>query len=268
MRFGLDRMHRLMTVLGLPQRALRLDPRGRLNGKSSTVRFTAAILERHGLRTAATPRRTCARSASASRWGRSRSPERGLRRGRRARRARRRAREPHRRARRPRHPVRGAHRRRLPRAGAPRGGGGRDRGRPRRPLRRHQRDPVAGAGAHLGEPRAHPLARPDARRHRRGEARRGARPRHAGGRATSTRSRWPSPERVASERHARLVTRAGAIPDRAAAGRGRLPARATSPSPRPRPRPSSAARSTRMRSRAPRRRRSSPAAWRSWPSAR
>src|SRR5687768_731665 len=50
MRFGLDRMHRLMTVLGLPQRRFASIHVVGTNGKSSTVRFCAAILERHGLR--------------------------------------------------------------------------------------------------------------------------------------------------------------------------------------------------------------------------
>ena len=50
MRFGLDRMHRLMTVLGLPQRRFASIHVVGSNGKSSTVRFAAAILERHGLR--------------------------------------------------------------------------------------------------------------------------------------------------------------------------------------------------------------------------
>ena len=51
MRFGLDRMHRLMTVLGLPQRRFASIHVVGTNGKSSTVRFCAAILQRHGLRT-------------------------------------------------------------------------------------------------------------------------------------------------------------------------------------------------------------------------
>jgi dihydrofolate synthase/folylpolyglutamate synthase len=51
MRFGLDRMHRLMTVLGLPQRRFASVHVVGSNGKSSTARFCAAILERHGLRT-------------------------------------------------------------------------------------------------------------------------------------------------------------------------------------------------------------------------
>ncbi|MGD0455356.1 MAG: cyanophycin synthetase [Solirubrobacteraceae bacterium] len=58
MRFGLDRMRRMMTVLGSPDRAdigQRFDAIHVLgtNGKSSTTRMTAAILERHGLRTGA-----------------------------------------------------------------------------------------------------------------------------------------------------------------------------------------------------------------------
>jgi dihydrofolate synthase / folylpolyglutamate synthase len=51
MRFGLDRMHRLMTVLGLPQRRFASIHVVGSNGKSSTVRFCAAILQRHRLRT-------------------------------------------------------------------------------------------------------------------------------------------------------------------------------------------------------------------------
>ena len=51
MRFGLDRMHRLMTALDSPQRRFESVHVVGTNGKSSTVRMTAAILERHGLRT-------------------------------------------------------------------------------------------------------------------------------------------------------------------------------------------------------------------------
>ena len=53
MRFGLDRMHKLMTVLGMPQRRFASIHVVGSNGKSSTVRFCAAILERQGLRTGA-----------------------------------------------------------------------------------------------------------------------------------------------------------------------------------------------------------------------
>ncbi|HEX4735476.1 MAG TPA: cyanophycin synthetase [Thermoleophilaceae bacterium] len=51
MRFGLDRMHKLTTLLGLPQRRFASIHVVGTNGKSSTTRMTAAILERHGLRT-------------------------------------------------------------------------------------------------------------------------------------------------------------------------------------------------------------------------
>ena len=51
MRFGLDRMRKLMTVLDLPQERFASVHVVGTNGKSSTVRFTAAILERHGRRT-------------------------------------------------------------------------------------------------------------------------------------------------------------------------------------------------------------------------
>ena len=53
MRFGLERMHRLMTALGSPQRRYDSIHVVGTNGKSSTVRMTAAILQRHGLRTGA-----------------------------------------------------------------------------------------------------------------------------------------------------------------------------------------------------------------------
>jgi dihydrofolate synthase/folylpolyglutamate synthase len=51
MRFGLDRMHKLMTALGMPQRRFASIHVVGTNGKSSTTRMIAAILERHGLRT-------------------------------------------------------------------------------------------------------------------------------------------------------------------------------------------------------------------------
>jgi len=53
MRFGLDRMHKLMTALGMPQRRFASLHVVGSNGKSSTVRFTAAILREHGLRAGA-----------------------------------------------------------------------------------------------------------------------------------------------------------------------------------------------------------------------
>src|SRR5437588_7797954 len=50
MRFGLDRMQRLMTALGHPQRQFASIHVVGTNGKSSTTRMIAAILRRHGLR--------------------------------------------------------------------------------------------------------------------------------------------------------------------------------------------------------------------------
>src|SRR5437763_6691940 len=51
MRFGLDRMRKLMTALGSPQRRFATIHVVGSNGKSSTTRMIAAILERHGMRT-------------------------------------------------------------------------------------------------------------------------------------------------------------------------------------------------------------------------
>jgi dihydrofolate synthase/folylpolyglutamate synthase len=51
MRFGLDRMRRMMTVLGSPERSFDSIHVVGTNGKTSTTRMIAAILERHGLRT-------------------------------------------------------------------------------------------------------------------------------------------------------------------------------------------------------------------------
>jgi dihydrofolate synthase/folylpolyglutamate synthase len=51
MRFGLDRMRRLLTALGSPQESFRSVHVVGTNGKSSTTRMIAAILGRHGLRT-------------------------------------------------------------------------------------------------------------------------------------------------------------------------------------------------------------------------
>jgi dihydrofolate synthase / folylpolyglutamate synthase len=53
MRFGLDRMRRMMTVLGSPQRCYDCIHVVGTNGKTSTTRMIAAILERQGMRTAA-----------------------------------------------------------------------------------------------------------------------------------------------------------------------------------------------------------------------
>jgi dihydrofolate synthase / folylpolyglutamate synthase len=53
MRFGLDRMRRLMTALGHPERKFESIHVVGTNGKSSTVRMIAMILTAHGLRTGA-----------------------------------------------------------------------------------------------------------------------------------------------------------------------------------------------------------------------
>jgi len=53
MNFGLERMRRLMTALENPQRRFGSIHIVGTNGKSSTTRMTAAILERHGVRTGA-----------------------------------------------------------------------------------------------------------------------------------------------------------------------------------------------------------------------
>src|SRR5688572_2760088 len=53
MRFGLERMRRLLTVLGSPQERFRAIHVVGTNGKSSTVRMTAALLEAHGVRAGA-----------------------------------------------------------------------------------------------------------------------------------------------------------------------------------------------------------------------
>jgi dihydrofolate synthase / folylpolyglutamate synthase len=51
MRFGLERMRRLLTALGSPQERFAAVHVVGTNGKSSTVRMTAALLEAHGVRT-------------------------------------------------------------------------------------------------------------------------------------------------------------------------------------------------------------------------
>jgi dihydrofolate synthase / folylpolyglutamate synthase len=53
MRFGLERMRRLMTVLDGPQERFSAIHVVGTNGKSSSVRMTAALLEAHGVRTGA-----------------------------------------------------------------------------------------------------------------------------------------------------------------------------------------------------------------------
>ena len=240
-------MHRLMTALGLPQRRFASIHVVGTNGKSSTVRFCAAILERHGLRTGSytSPHLRSFRE-------RIEVGEEPVVRGRLRRRGRRA--RPHAaelvnrtaRARRPGHPVRGAHRGRLPRAGPARGGGGGDRGRAGRALRRHQRDPVARCRCSPASGLEHTRwLGPTLARHRRGEARRGARPRRrwwcgelepearGGGRAggrRAPRARWCRRRRPAAAAAARRRAASSARNFALAARRGRGV-------PRPRARP-------------------------------
>ncbi len=53
MRFGLDRMYKLMDALGRPNEAFRAIHVVGTNGKSSTTRMIAALLTHHGVRTGA-----------------------------------------------------------------------------------------------------------------------------------------------------------------------------------------------------------------------
>ena len=53
MRFGLERMRRLMTALGSPQERFGTIHVVGSNGKSSTARMIAALLEQAGMRTGA-----------------------------------------------------------------------------------------------------------------------------------------------------------------------------------------------------------------------
>jgi dihydrofolate synthase/folylpolyglutamate synthase len=53
MRFGLERIRRLLTALDSPHRKFAAIHVVGTNGKSSTVRYTAALLEAHGVRTGA-----------------------------------------------------------------------------------------------------------------------------------------------------------------------------------------------------------------------
>lgn len=53
MRFGVERMHRLLEGLGAPQQRLRAIHVVGTNGKSSVTRMAAALLEAHGLRAGA-----------------------------------------------------------------------------------------------------------------------------------------------------------------------------------------------------------------------
>ena len=187
MRFGLERMRRLLTALGSPQERFRAVHVVGTNGKSSTVRFTAALLEANGVKTGAylSPHLTTFaerirvgdRDLTGAEFGA--AIQRAA--------ARRREGRPDLSRRRARNPVRVADRRRIRRARPPRRRGGRDRGGPGRPLRRHQRAGRGGRRAHERRAGAHALARADDRRHRGGEARGRARRRHLGARRRAPR---------------------------------------------------------------------------------
>ena len=53
MRFGLDRIRRLVTALGMPQHRFASVHVVGTNGKSSVTEITAALLEAHGMRAGA-----------------------------------------------------------------------------------------------------------------------------------------------------------------------------------------------------------------------
>ena len=111
MRFGLDRMRRLLTALGSPQHAFRSIHVVGTNGKSSTVRMTAAILEAHGVRTGTYLSPHLVSFRERIRIGDADLGPGGLRVRDRARAARGREGRPRAERRRPRHAVRGADRR-------------------------------------------------------------------------------------------------------------------------------------------------------------
>ena len=205
MRFGLDRMRRLTTALGSPQERFGSIHVVGTNGKSSTARMTAAILEAHGAADGAYLSPHLVSFAERVRIGDAGRRARALRGAvQRAAHAAEQGR-PHARGGRPRHPVRGAHRRGVRRARRRRRRGRGRRGRPRRALRRHERHPLARAGADERRARAHALAGADGRRHRPREARRRAPRRHARGRRRPHPDAAALARRVAAERGARLV---------------------------------------------------------------
>ena len=190
MRFGLERMRRLLTALGSPQERFAAVHVVGTNGKSSTVRMTAALLEAarraHGRLPLAAPRALRrARSGSATRTSPATAFGAAVERAAAAAAkvdrtlSRRRARDP----------VRAADRRRARRAGPPRGRGRGRRGRPGRALGRHQRARRGRLRAHQRRAGAHALARPDGGRHRAREARRGPAGRDARARRGGRRGR-------------------------------------------------------------------------------
>ena len=209
MRFGLDRMRRLLTALGSPQERFASIHVVGTNGKSSTVRMTAAILRRHGLRVgsylsphlvsfaervriddadvsgaefAAAIQRAAAAAEKVDRTAPSDDHVTQF------------------------ELLTAAALDCFARAERRRRGG---RGGARRALRRHQRAAVVGRGAHQRRPGAHALARADGRRHRHREARRrrGRAPRSIVG-ADLHPDALALAEQTARERHATLRRRA------------------------------------------------------------
>ena len=100
MHFGLDRMRRLLNVLGLPQVSYPTIHVVGTNGKSSTTRMIAALLEREGLATGCYTSPHLLSYRERIQVARARDRRRALRRRDRADAARRRAGRPHRAARR------------------------------------------------------------------------------------------------------------------------------------------------------------------------
>ena len=118
MRFGLERMRRLLTALGSPQERFGAIHVVGTNGKSSTVRMTAALLEAHGVRAGAYPLAAPDELRRADPDRRRRPRARRVRRRGAARRGGGGEGRPRAGGRRPRDPVRAAHRRRVRRARA------------------------------------------------------------------------------------------------------------------------------------------------------
>ena len=211
MRFGLERMRRLLTVLGSPQERFGAVHVVGTNGKSSTVRMTAALLEAHGAAHRRVPvAAPDARSPSGS--GSATPICRRTRFGAAIERAAAAAAKVDR-------TLAGGERvtqfelltaaafdelaRREVDVAVVEAG-------PRRALGRDQRARRAGRRAHQRRARAHALARPDDRRHRGREARRRAAGRDAGARRRRSPrwSRWPRAtgrqDRAAEPRRRRL----------------------------------------------------------------
>ena len=134
MRFGLDRMRRMMTVLGSPQRRFDCIHVVGTNGKTSTTRMVAAILQRHGLRTAAYTSPHLISYRERLQIGERDLDADAFAGGDRPRGVGGRARQPHARRRRPRDAVRTADGGRAVADGRAGGAGGGDRGRSRRAL--------------------------------------------------------------------------------------------------------------------------------------